>query len=359
MQQIKPKIIVAPLNWGIGHATRCVPIINELLSKGFEPIIASDGAALKYLEQEFPEVYSFELPEYDIQYTSKSYFFKLNLLSQFLKIKKAVAEEFKLIQQLIKEENIKGIISDNRFGVYSKDIPSVYITHQINVFSGITTFITSKIHQKLMKNFDEIWIPDNVNSFKLSGELSKNNNLTLKTKYIGLLSRFNQDNTSIQKFEYDILVLLSGIEPQRTILENILIKKLSNSSKKIFFIRGLVGNTQKMDDTNNITFINFVNHHLLKKYILKSELVIARSGYSTIMDLAVLQKKCFFIPTPNQNEQEYLAKHLEQLKVAPFVKQNDFILEKLYKVDDYFGFQNKQDELQVPLNIFRGIEIFL
>ncbi len=334
---MKKKIIIAPLNWGIGHATRCVPIINELIKNGFEPIITSDGDALRYLEKEFPKLQSFELPSYNIQYSSKAYFFKLKILSQVPKIYKAVAEENKVIQQIITEENIQGIISDNRFGVYSKKIPSIYVTHQLNVFSGITTFFTSKIHQKIMKKFDEIWIPDN-EKINLSGKLSKVNKFDVPIKYIGLLSRFNEVKTQNTKYKHDVLVLLSGIEPQRSILENLLIKELSATSKKILFVRGKIAPKQNIADTDNITFIDFLKQEALKKALLESELVIARSGYSTIMDLAVLHKKAFFIPTPNQQEQEYLASHLEKLKIAAFSSQNNFKVEMLNKTSNYTGF---------------------
>jgi len=334
---MKKKIIIAPLNWGIGHATRCVPIINELLKNGFEPIITSDSDALRYLEKEFPKLQSFELPSYDIQYSSKAFFFKLKLLFQIPKIYKAIAEENKIIQQIITEENIQGIISDNRFGVYSKKNPSIYVTHQLNVFSGITTFFTSKIHQKMMKNFDEIWVPDN-KKLNLSGKLSKISNFKIPIQFIGVLSRFKEEKIQNTTYKYDILVLLSGTEPQRSILENILIKELSATSKKILFIRGKIAPKQNIEDTKNITFVNFLSQDKLKTAILESELVIARSGYSTIMDLAVLHKKAFFIPTPNQQEQEYLARYLDKLKIAPFSSQNNFKVEMLNKTSNYTGF---------------------
>jgi len=350
---IMKKILVAPLNWGIGHATRCVPIINELLAKGFEPIIASDGDALSYLEQEFPNVYSFELPSYNIKYSSKSLFFKLRLLAQIPKIIRAVKAEHKLIQQIIKKENIKGIISDNRFGVQSDLVPSVYITHQIQVLSGITTFFTSKIHQFIIQKFDAIWIPD-IKNINLSGKLSNVDGIKIQPEFIGVLSRFRQKLvTKNNDFEYDLLVLLSGIEPQRSILEEKLIFEFKNYSKKVLFVRGKIDLKTTLENTTNITFVNFLKQEELYKSIIKSRFIIARSGYSTIMDLAVLQKKCFFIPTPNQNEQVYLAKHLDELKIAPFANQSSFSLDKLGDFENYTGFTNVIDNLNLPLAIFK------
>lgn len=348
----KTKILVTPLNWGIGHATRCVPVINKLLKEGFEPIIASDGDALIYLQKEFPSLTSHKLPSYNIKYSKKTYLFKFKLLLQIPKIIKAASYEQKLTQQIIREEKIDGIISDNRFGVYGKYIPSVYITHQINVFSGITTFFTTKIHQKIMRKFDEVWIPDNINTPRFSGKLSFFIKSKVPIKYIGILSRFSQTQQTSTVYNYDIMVILSGLEPQRTNLEDKLILEFKNVEKKIFFVRGILKNS-KIKNSANITFVNFLTQHKLFEKILVSKLIIARSGYSIIMDLAILQKKCFFIPTPNQAEQEYLAEHLEYLNIAPFSKQNNFKINHLNKLINYKGFSNKISEIELPLEIFK------
>jgi len=340
------KILVAPLNWGIGHATRCVPIINQLLQQDFEPILASDGDALLYLQKEFPQLKTYQLPAYNIEYSKKSYLLKFKLLLQIPKIKKAVADEYKVIQQIIQKENIKGIISDNRFGVRSDKVKSVYLTHQINVFSGITTYFTSKIHQNIIQKFDEVWVPDNYGGLKLSGDLSKSNNSKIKPKYIGILSRF--ENQLIQKnnYKYDVLVLLSGTEPQRSILEEKLIYQFNNYPKKVLFVRGKINLKTTLENTTNITFVNFLKQEELYKSILNSKMVIARSGYSTIMDMVVLQKQCIFIPTPNQNEQEYLAKHLQELNIAPFSSQESFEISMLKKISEFSGFK-KRENLQI------------
>jgi len=351
LQTQKPKIIVAPLNWGIGHATRCVPVINDLIKKGFEPIICSDGNALQYLKKEFATIKTYTLPSYAIKYAKKGYLLKLKLLFQVPKIKKVIKAEHKVIQQIIKKENIKGIISDNRFGVYSTKIPSVYITHQLNVFSGITTFLTSKIHQRIMDNFKEIWIPDSKKQ-NLSGDLSKSDNKQGKTKFIGVLSRFQNSVVQTIKFEQELLVLLSGTEPQRTILEHKLRLELNNYTKKVLFVRGKINTKSQLKNTDNITFVNFLEQEDLFKSIVNSKFVIARSGYSTIMDLAVLQKKCFFIPTPGQTEQEYLAKNLEQLKISPFSTQNKFKIALLDTMVNYTGFNTDILNVNLDFSIF-------
>jgi uncharacterized protein (TIGR00661 family) len=349
------KILVAPLNWGIGHATRCVPIINQLLDSGFEPILASDGAALLYLQKEFPQLKTYQLPAYNIKYSKKSYLFKIKLLLQIPKIKKAIADEYQVVQQIVTKENIIGIISDNRFGVRSDKVKSVYITHQINVFSGVTTYFTSKIHQNIIQKFNKVWAPDNKEGFKLSGNLSKSNNFKITPKYIGVLSRFQNKSTPKNNYKYDVLVLLSGTEPQRSVLEEKLINQLKSYPKKVLFIRGKINLKTTLENTKNITFTNFLTQEKLQQSILECSLVIARSGYSTIMDMAVLQKKCFFIPTPNQTEQEYLAKNLETLKIAPFSKQKEFKINMLNQLDNYTGFTNKVANTDINFNIFKRL----
>jgi len=350
----RKKILIAPLNWGIGHATRCVPIINALQKEGFEPIIASDGNALKFLQEEFPNLKSYKLPSYNIQYAKNGKFLKYKLLFQIPRILNIIRQEKKRIAQIVEKEQISGIISDNRFGVRSTKISSIYITHQVRVLSGFTTFLTNCFHRKIIKKFDECWIPDSFNKTKLSGKLSTVKNSKLNLKYIGLLSQFKKSNSLLKEnnTKQNILVLLSGPEPQRSLLEKKLIHEFSTSQKKVLFVRGILSDTSKLKNTNNINFVNFLYKNELEKAINQSEFVIARSGYSTIMDLAILQKKAFFIPTPGQTEQEYLAKHLKKLKIADFSKQKDFKIAHLKTVSNYNGFTDIENKNKFNFEIF-------
>ena len=171
-------ILVAPLHWGLGHATRCIPIINELLKHSFNVLLGSDGAALLLLRKEFPQLEYIELPPYNITYPKKGEFFKLKLFLKLPKIKKTMNSEKKMVKKLVEEGRIDGIISDNRLGIRSKNVPSVFITHQLNVLSGNTSYFSSKMHQKIIKKYDACWIPDVSGSINLSGKLghSQKNN---------------------------------------------------------------------------------------------------------------------------------------------------------------------------------------
>lgn len=338
MKKMK-KILVSPLNWGLGHASRCIPIIKALIENDFIPILASDGEALNFLQKEFPELNSYELPSYDIKY-GKWNNQKLQLLLGSPTIIKATLEEKKAAKKIHKEEGLSGIISDNRFGIRLSEIPSVYITHQINVLSGSTTAITSKVHQKIIEKFDECWVPDIVSS-NLSGKLSSTNNDKLKVNYIGPISRLEK---KIIPKKYDLLIVLSGVEPQRSILEEVLLSQLKNYLKKAMLVRGVFNNKKLPKTSDNITVINYMLREELEKVINESEIVLARSGYSTILDLAKLGKKAFFIPTPGQYEQEYLAERMFDLNIAPFETQDDFKIEMLNEIEEYNGFNGCSEE---------------
>ncbi|MFH4963487.1 glycosyltransferase [Gaetbulibacter sp. M235] len=351
----KKRILVAPLNWGLGHATRCIPIINALMGQNFEPIIASDGAALNLLKKEFPTLIHLELPTYHISYSKYKFFLKWQLFKKLPKLIKAINEEKREVQNIIKIYDIKGIISDNRFGVYStkKGIPSVYITHQLRVYSGTTTWLTTKIHQKIINKHDECWIPDFENNSNLSGKLGHIESHKLNLKYIGVLSRFSKNNSI--SLENDILVVLSGLEPQRSVLEEKILKEFENYKGHIILVRGVVESTQTKIKNKNLTIYNFMKSLELEKAILSSHLIISRSGYTTIMDLTILEKKVFFIPTPGQNEQEYLAKRLEKLNIAPYCKQSEFTIEKLEKIENYNGFLSleKETDFETLFSLFK------
>ena len=340
------RILVAPLNWGLGHATRCIPIINALLDQGHDPFIASDGVALTLLQKEFPELPAFELPSYKITYAEKGKNFKIKMIWDSPKVLKAIAKEKKAIKKLVKEYHLDGIISDNRLGAYYKKVPCVFITHQLNVLSGNTTWMSSKAHQKIIKKFDACWVPDVAGKPNLTGRLGHLKKTKSNVAYLGPLSRFEKLDVA-QK--YDLMVLLSGPEPQRTLLEKKLLHELQQFKGKVLFVRGKIEAEQTKEEIptekGRLLIYNFMQSKELHSAIGESGLVLCRSGYTTIMDLAKLEKKAFFIPTPGQYEQEYLAKRLQKQGLIPYSNQEDFTLKDLSRVDDYNGLKQFETEL--------------
>lgn len=328
-------VLVAPINWGLGHAARCIPIINKLLEQNFQVILASDGDALLLLQKEFPSLASVELPSYDIQYPQKGRHFKWKMIRSLPLIHSTIKAEMKVVNQLLNERQIDGIISDGRLGVRSSRVPSVFITHQLQVQTGITTFFSSKLHQFFIRKFDVCWVPDyEKHGISLSGRLGHIHSKPFPIKYVGPLSRLKRKKHPIT---IDILVLLSGPEPQRTLLEKILIAELKASDQNIVVVRGKMEEEQKWEHKEGLKIVNFVLSEELEDLINQSELIIARSGYSTIMDLATLGKKAYFIPTPGQYEQGYLAGRMEWTGMAPSCSQTRFHIRKLRKIRVYKG----------------------
>lgn len=334
---MKKNILIAPLNWGLGHATRCIPIIKALEENNFTPIIASDGVALALLKKEFPHLTSVELPAYSISYAEKGKNFKWKLIAQLPKMFAAVVKERKLTAKIIEKYDIAGLISDNRLGVYSSKIPSVFITHQLNVLSGKTSWLTTKIHSKFISKFDQCWVPDSESLLNLTGELGHLKDPLRNVIYIGPLSRFEKKR---KKLKYDLMVILSGPEPQRTMLEEKISTELNSYSGAVIFIKGIVEEKQICSVEGPVTYYNFMNSEQLETAFNQSKEVLCRSGYTTVMDLAKLGKRAFFIPTPGQYEQEYLAEKYTLEGIAPSCTQDEFSIEKLRELDNYTGLQN-------------------
>lgn len=347
MEPLK-NILVAPLNWGLGHATRCIPIIRQLQQEGFNPILASDGAALQLLKKEFPTLRCLELPSYAIEYARNPKNFKWKLLKNSPKTINAIFAEKKLINQWINEFQLEGIISDNRLGVYSKKVPSVIITHQLTVFSGKTTWISSSLHRFFIKKFDECWVPDWNGVVNLTGVLGHPKTKIKQVRYIGPLSRLQKIDA---EQEYDYTILLSGPEPQRSLLEDKIRTELQHFNGKLLLIRGVIEDAPIQNEPP-FTIVNYMTSAELPKAIASCRKVICRSGYTTIMDLVQMEKKAIFIPTPGQYEQEYLAKRFHRDGMIMQCKQEEFSLKKIESAAFYKGLP-KPNNASLPSDLFR------
>ena len=347
----RPKrILVAPLNWGLGHASRCIPIINELLQKEFEVILASDGRSLQLLQKEFPKLQTIELPPYDIQYSTENMVF--NIACQIPKILFAVWKENRLIKKIAKKEKINIIISDNRYGCKNDQTKNIFITHQVNIIIPFKPleWITNKINHFLINQFDECWIPDFKGEKSLAGRLSKSDQIK-NVKYLGLLSRMIKINTHKK---YDIIAVISGPEPQRTKFEELIIKELKPVEKKCLIIQGITNVEKHFQINDNIEVISYLNSKGLNVAIESSELVICRSGYSSIMDLMALGKKAILVPTPGQTEQEYLAERLINQGNFQTQNQRSFSIQNAIIAFENINekFKNEKHENQLHKAIF-------
>ena len=324
----KKRVLIAPLDWGLGHATRCIPIINELIVQGFEVILAGDGAVAVLLKKEFPSLTFLNLCGYKVGYSKSKIGFLWKMLSQIPSIIKAIINERLWLKEKILSDKIDIVISDNRFGLYNKNVKTIFITHQLNIQTG--NFISDKIAQIInysyINKYDECWVPDVVGENNLAGVLSHPKKLPTTTiKYIGSLSRFKK--IDVEKI-IDVAVVLSGPEPQRTIFENIVLQQIKNSTLNIKLVRGLpLAENNLVVENKNISIENHLPKAELSVLIQSAKVVISRSGYSTVMDMAALQQAAIYVPTPGQTEQAYLAKYLTEKNYCIATTQAEFNFE--------------------------------
>ena len=322
------KLLLAPLDWGLGHATRCVPVIKELLSIGSEVWLAGEGAQEKLLREEFPSLPFLPLKGYRVKYGKTGLTGRLVL--QIPSILQSIKSENNWLKEQVSKYQFDGVISDNRYGLHHDNIFSVFITHQLCIKSSLGKWSEKILQQwnyKFINRFYECWVPDEEGQNNLAGELSHPVKFpAIPVKYIGGLSRFKKKD--VAEIKDHLLITLSGPEPQRTILENRIIDEVVNYNGTATIARGLPAERNIIPSTNTIHFHNHLSSEELNNEAMKAALIIGRSGYSNVMDIAALQKKSILIPTPGQTEQEYLADHLMKKRFAFCINQNEFSLLK-------------------------------
>jgi UDP:flavonoid glycosyltransferase YjiC (YdhE family) len=338
-----PKVLVAPLDWGLGHATRCVPVIQELLRQGCRVILASSGKGKLLLQQEFPFLPVLHLPGYAIEYAATGWGLAAKIVAQIPKLLSVIKEEQAWLQKVVADERIDAVISDNRYGLHHPHVRSVFMTHQLCIQTpfGFGQDLLQELNYNYINQFHECWVPDAEGENNLAGSLSHpETKPTIPIYYTGPLSRFS--NNGLHGEEKHLLVLLSGPEPQRTMLEEKIMEELHDYSNPFVLVRGLPGEAESQVCNGNGVVYNHLPTQELEEVIAHASLVIGRCGYSTVMDLAHLQKRSILIPTPGQTEQEYLAKHLMQKNFALCVEQKKFKLKNVLALAENFPYQIHQ-----------------
>ncbi|MBN8836971.1 MAG: glycosyl transferase family 28 [Sphingobacteriia bacterium] len=324
-----PKILIAPLDWGLGHATRCIPIIRTLKQKNCEIVIAASGINEILLKKEFPDSVFLPLEGYQIHYSKYRWGLAFKLLIQLKTLKRKIEKEHVWLQAVIEQYKIDVVISDNRFGLFTSKIPCIFITHQLQIVTpfGLLERLIQKINYHYINQYTTCWIPDNASGQNLAGRLSHPSVIPgIPLQYIGPLVRFPKPMPV--SIEFDVCIVLSGPEPQRTILENILLKQVVSVHKKVVLVRGLPGKEEIIAAPFNTIIHNYLTETELLNIIVRSNLVICRSGYTTVMEMMYLQKKTILIPTPGQTEQEYLAEHLSKQNFCVTYLQHQFVFSK-------------------------------
>lgn len=297
------RILISPLNWGMGHVARCIPLVDQLLKQDNEVIIAGDETQLKIFVQYFPSLEMVLHAGYPFRFGEKGNF-AMDLAARFLALNKRLKDELKETEELVKKYRIDLVISDHRYGLRSEKASSILLCHQLNLPVRKLEGWVQKIHHNYLRKFDEIWVPDFADS-RLAGELSKNG-VGLKTKYIGNLSRFSLYSDKPTK-DLDEVVIISGpLVYGKAFLDSITREEKSNSRIIICSpeLLNTVGN--KSMDRSKLEFLISNDWIACDQVILRAKKLISRSGYSTLMDLNELGIAYDVSATPGQREQEYL-----------------------------------------------------
>lgn len=309
------KVLVAPLNWGLGHASRCIPLIQRYLDSGDQVVLGGSGDSLLLLKQRFPSLRTIALAPLSLHYSATSSQVS-TLLRQLPQLLRFVRLDHYLLRELLEREHFDLVLSDNRFGLFSRHTRCIYITHQLRILLPHPWHwlqpLAHGLHALFYRRYSEVWVPDYATN-GLSGWLSHGCFCHRHIRYIGPLSRFAglQVNPCA---DYDVVAILSGLEPQRSMLEQTILARYEGKQEKVLLVRGLLSAPATCSQHANLTLVPHLDDQTLAAYLLGSTKIIARSGYSTIMDLEALGllSRSELIPTPGQTEQEYLVYELSR-----------------------------------------------
>lgn len=344
---------MAPLDWGLGHATRCIPLIRYLLEMGCQVIVGAEGPQAALLREEFSSLTLLSLPGYRIRYAQHAHGFGLKMALQLPRIRRAIHQEQAWLRDVARQYYLDAVISDNRFGLHHPEIPSVIMTHQLLVPSPLGT-MTERALQRAnyhyIEKFDACWVVDFEGSDNLAGNLSHPQAMPgIPTRYLGALSRFTASRTEEPK--WDLLAVVSGPEPQRSIFEKLLLEQIKASGLKALLVTGKPDEPHEEALSPRLTVVNHLSAARMNEAMLQSQMVVCRSGYTSVMDLVKLGKKAILVPTPGQTEQEYLASRLAEKQYFPAVSQKNFQLKAALKQASSFPFLLPE----MNMNAFRKV----
>lgn len=330
-------VLIAPLDWGFGHTTRIIPLINAFKKFGLQVIMAGNEKQLHILKLEFPDLECLALKGYNVTYSLSKRWFPFKIVLQLPKIIGRIYQENVWLQKVVSDYNIDLIISDNRYGLYSKKAYSVFITHQLFIAAPWSWLsrLMRLINYRYINRFNECWIPDFSNNKNIAGRLSHPVDLPrTPVYYLGLLSRFEKKEHLNQEKKYHYLFIVSGPEPQRSVFEKKIIELIPNLPGKKLIVLGRPKTSVYIAIPETEIYAHLPADQL-EHAIELADMVVSRAGYSTIMDLLSLQKKAILIPTPGQTEQEYLAAHLKKQQWFYSFNQQENFIEQFKKATNF------------------------
>lgn len=299
------RILVAPLDWGLGHAARCVPIVQQLLELGAVPVIGADKGPSALLHEEFPELDFVQIPGMEVRY-SRNGSQAWAMARQLPAMLRQVRQEHAWLQANLDRLQLDAVISDQRFGLYAPALPSVLVTHQVFPFTPLGQGTARRINRKHIQRFDRCWIADHAEAPGLAGELSHGMDLPQNAHYIGPLSRFAGTPPHSNQQPIRVAAVISGPEPQRSLLEAQVLQQLQAIEGPHLLVTGKPGT--EVRHAGQVRIEGHLPTEALRNALARAELIVGRTGYSTLMDLAAIGRGALLIPTPGQPEQEYLGR---------------------------------------------------
>mgnify|MGYP005838802461 CR=1 FL=1 len=343
------RILFAVLNWGLGHATRSIPLIKAL-SRDNDVILASTGRSLHLLRQEFPDLQFVDFPDYGSHYSKFGFLLIPYLGLQIPVILWRLYKERRRTAILVDMLKLDMIFSDSRFGVYSSKVPSYFMTHQLRFplpwYLRWMSPASEWYNAFVFHQFTKVFVIDVKEEPNLSKDLSHKGKIAQHEKlvYTGALSSIEpQDRDE----DIDLLVSISGPESARTVFENLALRQIESVPGKKVVILGKPGESVHKKNGADLEIYNHVNRDQMATFMNRAKTIVCRSGYSTVMELVALNKQAVLVPTPGQTEQEYLAKYYQKSKLFPVVRQQDLDLNQA--VSDA-NKTNGYHRLDIPVN---------
>lgn len=317
------KILIVPLDWGLGHATRCIPIIRHLIEQGCQVFVGGNASTIQLIKGEFPSLTYLPYDGYNMRYSKSPHLFFLKMLRQLPKLARAIRMEQRRTKELVEKYQFDLLISDNRFGVFHSKRKSVFITHQISLKLPWYAQWINKVNRLLIKKFDELWIPDYEDGLMAGDLIKQATKVGPSLRYLGNLSRFRPVDNDATYYS-DLLIVLSGPEPQRSMFETLLLEQLDPIKTKLVFVGGSIHGANL--EISGGSYFGHLPADRLNAYMTNAAVILTRSGYSSIMDLLKIQKTAILVPTPGQSEQEYLGTLWKEKACFTVVSQKGFDL---------------------------------
>ena len=323
-------VIYGVCSWGLGHATRSLPVLRKLLDEGNNVTVIGHDRSLKLLQNELGKNVEYhDIPDYPMLLSENTRQFLAKSTVYWPIFIKKIESGLQQLSKLVSKKPYDIIISDARYDMYSKKIPSFFISHQMRIMNPLRIKMfesgSELFNLFFFKRFSGVMVPDYKDD-DISGDLSHNLKRIDEDKlhYIGVLSDFQKKKV---KKDIDYFISISGPEPQRSMLEKKLLSQVQQLEGNIVIT---LGKSEKISQTKTrgITMYSFLTKEKREELLNRAKMVISRSGYSTILDLAVIGTKALMTPTPGQIEQEYLAEYHNKKGTFYSVNQNDIQLKR-------------------------------